>query len=205
MKVRSFAVALALGLSTIAASIAASDTARAANPQVRITTSMGLIEAELYADKAPKTVANFLEYVNAGHYNGTVFHRVIPNFMIQGGGFSAGLKERTTRAPIQNEADNGLHNETGTLAMARTSDPQSASAQFFINTKNNDFLDFRDKTSEGWGYAVFGKVTKGMSVVHRIEATPTGYRSGFSDVPEKDVVIEKMEVIGAPAGKATAK
>lgn len=197
MKVSSIAIAVAIGISSVAV--------HAANPQVRITTNMGLIEAELYPDKAPKTVANFIEYVKAGHYNGTVFHRVIPNFMIQGGGFSAGLKERATRAPVPNEADNGLHNETGTLAMARTSDPNSASAQFFINTKNNDFLDFRDKTREGWGYAVFGKVTQGMSVVHRIEAAPTGYRNGFSDVPEKDVVIEKMEVIGAPAAKVPTK
>jgi peptidyl-prolyl cis-trans isomerase A (cyclophilin A)/peptidyl-prolyl cis-trans isomerase B (cyclophilin B) len=179
--------------------------AQAANPQVRITTSMGVVEAELYPDKAPKTVANFLEYVKAGHYSGTIFHRVIPDFMIQGGGFEPGMKEKNTRGPIEIESDNGLKNETGTLAMARTGDPNSASAQFFINTTNNDFLNFKSKTVQGWGYTVFGKVTKGMDVVHRIEATPTGFRGQFQDVPEKDVIIEKVELVGDAAAKKPAK
>lgn len=197
MKLRQFAVAFSIA--------ALSVTVHAANPQVRMTTSMGVVEAELYPDKAPKTVANFLEYVKAGHYSGTIFHRVIPNFMIQGGGFETGMKEKSTRAPINIEADNGLKNETGTLAMARTGDPNSASAQFFINTTNNDFLNFKSKTPEGWGYAVFGKVTKGMDVVQKIEATPTGFRGPFQDVPDKDVVIEKIELVGDAAAKKPTK
>ena len=175
-----------------------SGTASAAdkNPQVQLTTSMGAIEIELYADKAPKSTQNFLEYVDAGFYNGTIFHRVIPNFMIQGGGFEPGLKQKSARAPIQNEADNGLKNTVGTLAMARTPDPHSASAQFFINAKDNDFLDHKGKTPQGWGYAVFGKVTKGMDVVKKIEAVQTATRGGHGDVPVKDVVIQKAERIG---------
>lgn len=198
MKLRQFAVVFSIA--------ALSVTAHAANPQVRMTTSMGVVEAELYPDKAPKTVANFLEYVKAGHYSGTIFHRVIPNFMIQGGGFETGMKEKDTRPPISIESDNGLKNETGTLAMARTGDPNSASAQFFINTTNNEFLNFRSKTPEGWGYTVFGKVTKGMDVVQKIEATPTGFRGPFQDVPVKDVVIQKIEMMdsGAAAQKKPA-
>lgn len=199
MKLRSIAAAFSIAVLGATAHAA---NAPAAKPQVRMTTSMGVVEAELLPDKAPKTVANFLEYVKAGHYNGTIFHRVIPNFMIQGGGFEPGMKEKSTRGPIGIESDNGLKNETGTLAMARTGDPNSASAQFFINTTNNEFLNFKSKTPEGWGYAVFGKVTKGMDVVQKIEATPTGFRGPFQDVPEKDVVIEKIEVMG---GDAAAK
>ncbi len=176
-------------------SFAASSPAMAGNPQVRVTTSAGVIEIELYADKAPKTVKNFLEYVDAGFYNGTIFHRVIKGFMIQGGGFEPGMKEKSTRAPIQNEADNGLKNTTGTLAMARTGDPHSASAQFFINAVDNGFLNHTDKSQRGWGYAVFGKVTKGMDVVQKIEATATGNVGGFGDVPKQNVVIEKAERI----------
>ena len=202
MKLRQLVVAFSIAALSVTVHAA---NPPAANPQVRMTTGMGVVEAELYPDKAPKTVANFIEYVKAGHYSGTIFHRVIPNFMIQGGGFEPGMKEKSTRAPIAIESDNGLKNETGTLAMARTGDPNSASAQFFINTTNNDFLNFKSKTMEGWGYAVFGKVTKGMDVVHKIEATPTGFRGPFQDVPEKDVVIEKIELVGGQAAKKPTK
>lgn len=163
--------------------------------RVKMTTSMGDIELTLDRDKAPNTVANFLSYVKEGFYNGTIFHRVIPNFMIQGGGFTADLDRKSTHAPIDNEADNGLHNDVGTIAMARTSDPDSATSQFFINTRNNAFLNFRNHTQAGWGYAVFGKVSKGMEVVRRIEAVQTGSRGFMNDVPVKPVVIEKVEVI----------
>ena len=173
-------------------SVTAAEPARPVNPQVRMTTSMGVIDIELDAGKAPKTVANFLGYVDKGFYNGTIFHRVIPGFMIQGGGMTAGMKEKPTGANIQNEADNGLKNLAGTLAMARTSDPHSASAQFFINTADNSFLDHRDKTMQGWGYAVFGKVTKGMDVVKKIEAVQTSNAGMHQNVPTQDVVIRKI-------------
>jgi cyclophilin family peptidyl-prolyl cis-trans isomerase len=165
------------------------------NPQVRITTNMGVIEAELYADKAPLTVKNVLSYVERGYYNGTIFHRVIPGFMIQGGGFVPGLKQKSTGVSVKNEADNGLKNLAGTLAMARTPDPHSASAQFFINTVDNAFLDHRDKTDRGWGYAVFGKVTKGMDVVKKIESAHTHTVGPFENVPKTDVMIIKLESI----------
>jgi cyclophilin family peptidyl-prolyl cis-trans isomerase len=165
------------------------------NPKVRLTTNLGAIEVELYADKAPGTVKNFLEYVDAGFYDGTIFHRVIKGFMIQGGGFEPGMKQKAARAPVKNEADNGLKNLAGTLAMARTPDPHSASAQFFINTVDNAFLDHRDKTTQGWGYCVFGKVTNGMDVVKKIETTPTGRAGPHGDVPRQDVVIQKAERI----------
>jgi len=164
----------------------------AGNPQVRMTTSLGVIEIELDAKKAPKTVANFLQYVDSGFYNGTIFHRVIPGFMIQGGGFTSKMDEKPTRAPIPNEADNGLKNMAGTIAMARTPDPHSASAQFFINTVDNPNLDHRSKTLPGWGYAVFGKVTKGMEVVKKIEQVPTGNVDMHQNVPLKPVVIRKI-------------
>ena len=167
----------------------------APNPRVRMTTSMGVIELELATDKAPQTVKNFLGYVERGHYNGVIFHRVIPGFMIQGGGFLPGMREKTTGVSIKNEADNGLKNAAGTIAMARTSDPHSASAQFFINTVNNSNLDHRGQTMQGWGYAVFGKVTQGMDVVKKIESAPTGSAGHFDDVPKKDVVIEKVELV----------
>jgi cyclophilin family peptidyl-prolyl cis-trans isomerase len=166
-----------------------------ANPQVRITTNMGVIEAELYADKAPLTVKNFLSYVERGYYNGTIFHRVMSGFMIQGGGFVPGLKQKSTGVPVKNEADNGLKNLAGTLAMARTPDPHSASAQFFINTVDNAMLDHRDKTDRGWGYAVFGKVMKGMDVVKKIESVHTHTVGPFENVPKQDVVIQKVEQI----------
>ena len=165
------------------------------NPKVRLTTNKGVIELELDVVKAPKTVANFLHYVNNGHYNGVIFHRVIPGFMIQGGGMEPGMKERPTDTTVGNEADNGLKNDTGTIAMARTNDPQSASAQFFINVADNAFLNHKSKDMMGWGYAVFGKVTKGMDVVREIENVPTGSYGPFSDVPKDDVIIEKAEVI----------
>ncbi|MDX8391478.1 MAG: peptidylprolyl isomerase [Mariprofundaceae bacterium] len=162
---------------------------------VRISTSMGVIEIKLNANHAPATVANFLQYVRAGFYDGTIFHRVIPNFMIQGGGFSEDMREKPTRAPIRNEADNGLDNTVGTVAMARTGDPHSATAQFFINTKNNAFLNHHEKSQSGWGYVVFGSVSKGMDVVRKIEAVATGYRRGMGDVPLQPVLIERIQVI----------
>jgi len=163
------------------------------NPKLRIETNKGPITVELYPDQTPATVANFLEYVDAGFYNGTVFHRVIEGFMIQGGGFDKEMWKKATRAPIKNEADNGLKNKRGTLAMARTMEPHSATAQFFINHKDNAFLDHKSKDREGWGYAVFGKVTDGMEIVDEIAATPTGASGPFSkDVPKEAVVIEKI-------------
>jgi peptidyl-prolyl cis-trans isomerase B (cyclophilin B) len=163
-----------------------------ANPQVELhITGLGVITLELEAEKAPLTTANFLAYVNKGHYNNTVFHRVIPGFMVQGGGFEPGMNQKVTDAPIQNEANNGLRNEIYTVAMARTSDPHSASAQFFINVANNAFLNHTAPSAQGWGYAVFGKVVSGSDVVKKIEATPTGRRGFHDDVPKQDVVIEK--------------
>jgi len=163
--------------------------------QIKMTTSMGTIEMELDRDKAPATVANFLHYAKAGKYDGTIFHRVIPGFMIQGGGFNKAMQKTPTFAPIANEADNGLRNNTGSIAMARTSDPHSASNQFFINTKDNTFLNHSSKSFRGWGYAVFGRVSKGMSVVRSIEAVSTGTRNGMQNVPLEPVVIERVEVI----------
>jgi cyclophilin family peptidyl-prolyl cis-trans isomerase len=165
------------------------------NPRVRMETSKGVIELELYADKAPKTVENFVQYVKDGQYDGTIFHRVIPGFMIQGGGFTADMSEKATRPPIKNEANNGLSNEMGTIAMARTPDPHSASAQFFINVKDNDFLDFKNETTNGWGYCVFGKVIEGMDVVNGIVGVPTGNHGMHQDVPLDPVVIEKATVV----------
>ena len=163
-----------------------------ANPQVELhITGFGVVTLELDADKAPLTTANFLAYVNKGHYNNTVFHRVIPGFMVQGGGFEPGMNQKATDAPIQNEANNGLRNELYTVAMARTSDPHSASAQFFINVANTAFLNHTAPSAQGWGYAVFGKVVSGSDIVKKIEATPTGRRGFHDDVPKQDVVIEK--------------
>jgi peptidyl-prolyl cis-trans isomerase A (cyclophilin A)/peptidyl-prolyl cis-trans isomerase B (cyclophilin B) len=168
----------------------------AAEPQVDLKTSAGIIRLELYPAKAPKTVANFLQYVKDGHYDGTVFHRVIPDFMIQGGGFDGSYKQKATRDPIQNEARNGLKNDLGTVAMARTNAPHSASAQFFINVKNNDFLNAA-AAQDGWGYAVFGKVISGMDVVTKIARLPTGPGGPFrSDVPREAVVIQSATVVG---------
>jgi len=161
------------------------------NPRVVMETSKGSITLELDAAKAPKTVSNFLSYVDAEHYDGTIFHRVISNFMIQGGGFDEGMGEKQTGDPIENEADNGLGNEKGTIAMARTSDPHSATAQFFINAADtNDFLNHSSKTPRGWGYCVFGKVVEGLDVVEEIRKAPTGRRGMHDDVPLEPVVIK---------------
>jgi cyclophilin family peptidyl-prolyl cis-trans isomerase len=162
-----------------------------AQPTVQINTNLGAIQVELNSEKAPKTVANFLEYVKSGHYSGTTFHRVINGFMIQGGGMTKDMVEKPTRAPIKNEADNGLKNEIGTIAMARTPDPHSATSQFFINVADNKFLDHTSKDERGWGYAVFGKVTKGMDVVEKIAKTPTWP----GDVPTQPVIIESVVVL----------
>jgi peptidyl-prolyl cis-trans isomerase B (cyclophilin B) len=165
----------------------------AENPKVVIQTNKGDITVELDGDKAPATVKNFLTYVDEGFYDGTIFHRVIEGFMIQGGGFDKDMKQKPTHAPIENEADNGLKNERGTIAMARTSDPHSATAQFFINLKDNDFLNHTSNDPSGWGYAVFGRVTEGMDVVDAIAAAPTGRGGPFpKDVPQETVQIEKV-------------
>jgi peptidyl-prolyl cis-trans isomerase B (cyclophilin B) len=162
---------------------------------VKIETSMGEIVLELNEAKAPGTAANFLDYVKAGHYDGTIFHRVINGFMIQGGGMTADMAEKPTRAPIQNEADNGLKNDSYTVAMARTSEPHSATAQFFINVKKNDFLNHTAKTEKGWGYTVFGKVVQGHGVVNKIKGVATGNRKGHDDVPVEDVILLKATVV----------
>jgi len=166
---------------------------------IKLTTNHGVITLELDAEKAPQTVANFLAYVESGHYDGTVFHRVINGFMIQGGGMSVGMQEKPTRAPVENEAEMsfkaGLKNDRGTIAMARTNDPHSATAQFFINLADNDFLDHRAPSGQGWGYCVFGRVVDGMDVVDQIRAVKTGNKGFHQDVPVEDVVIEKAEVV----------
>lgn len=162
------------------------------NPKVLMQTSMGDILIELYPQKAPKTVANFLQYADEGFYNGTIFHRVIDGFMIQGGGFTEDMAQKKTRPPIMNEADNGLRNTTGTIAMARTMDPHSATSQFFINVNNNTSLDFREKTPRAWGYAVFGRVVDGMNVVKAIKGVSTGSRGMYSDVPTTNIIIRKV-------------
>jgi len=165
------------------------------NPQIKFETSKGDFTAELYADKAPKSVANFISYVEAGFYDGTIYHRVIPGFMIQGGGMNPDMSEKPTNAPIENEANNGLANEIGTLAMARTNDPHSATSQFFINVNNNTFLNHTSETPQGWGYAVFGKVTDGMDVVKAIESVQTGNYGHHADVPLEPVIMNKVTVI----------
>jgi len=162
---------------------------------VVLTTNFGEIKIELFAEEAPKTVENFLNYVNSGFYNGMIFHRVIPGFMIQGGGMLPGMEEKDGNAAIENEANNGLKNERGTLSMARTNDPHSASSQFFINSADNGFLDFKSETPSGWGYAVFAKVVEGMDVVDKISAVSTGSYGFHQDVPKEDVLIEKAEVV----------
>jgi len=195
----SVVLGLALLLSCLAPAMAAEEEEKAVdsptNPVVVMKTSKGTIEIELDPEKAPVTVKNFLRYVDEKHYDGTVFHRVIKGFMIQGGGFDAELNQKPVHDPIKIEANNGLSNTTGTIAMARTSDPNSATAQFFINTVNNGRLDFQSKTQRGWGYTVFGKVTSGLDVVRAIEAVPTGPKGRFrSDVPMETVVIESVRV-----------
>ncbi len=163
--------------------------------KVKMTTSMGDIVIQLNAEKAPKTVANFIKYVQDGFYDGTLFHRVISNFMIQGGGMESGMRQKTTQAPIENEANNGLGNAVGTIAMARTSAPHSATAQFFINVADNKFLNYQNSTVQGFGYCVFGEVVEGMDVVNKIKLVKTGSRFGHQDVPLEDVIIEKAELM----------
>ena len=165
------------------------------DPAVKLETSLGDMVVRLDARKAPISTANFVQYVKSGFYDGTVFHRVIKNFMIQGGGFTPDLKQKSARASIRNEADNGLKNKKYTIAMARTSEPHSASAQFFINTKDNDFLDFKSQTPQGWGYAVFGKVIKGQEVVDKIAAVQTGKKGYYDDVPMESVIIKKAVIV----------
>lgn len=165
-------------------------------PQVEIRTNLGAITVELQADKAPESVKNFLAYVKSGHYDGTVFHRVIDGFMIQGGGFDLSLSQKKTSAPIRNEANNGLRNARYTLAMARTGDPHSATAQFFINVADNAFLDHRSPSSAGWGYAVFGRVVSGQTVVDKIARVPTGSAGGMQDVPADPVMLESARLLG---------
>ncbi len=180
----------------ILSAAAASPGALAADPQVALKTNLGTIRLELFPAKAPKTVDNFLQYVKDGHYNGTVFHRVIPGFMVQGGGFDRSYQQKPTRAPIQNEAKNGISNDLGTIAMARTNAPHSASSQFFINVKSNDFLNAAS-AQDGWGYTVFGKVVSGLDVVMTMAKTPTGPGGPFpTDVPRQPVVIESATVVG---------
>lgn len=179
----------------LAVSIVVAGPASAQTPVVRLETTRGDIRIELYPEKAPNTVENFLTYVRNGFYEGTVFHRVIPNFMVQGGGYTADYQRKEPRAPIENEADNGLRNQRGTIAMARTSDPHSATAQFFINVANNDFLDHRGKTQRGWGYTVFGEVRSGLGVVDEISQVETGQVGPFpKDAPRQPIVIERAVI-----------
>ncbi len=173
-----------------------------AGPEVVLETSLGPVTIALDRTNAPRTVANFVEYVQAGFYDGTIFHRVIPDFMIQGGGFTPDMREQKTRPPIPNEADNGLANRRGTIAMARTPDPHSASAQFFINLKDNFFLDHREKTRQGWGYCVFGRVTEGMAVVDAIAGRPTHTVGRYQNVPQQPIIIKKAVVVRKEAASA---
>ena len=168
---------------------------QAETTMVKMDTNQGTIMLELDADNAPNTVANFLTYAKEGFFDGTIFHRVISNFMIQGGGFTEDMNQKTTHDPIKNEANNGLKNDNGTIAMARTGDPHSATAQFFINVKDNDFLNFSSETPQGWGYAVFGKVTEGMDIVEKIKATETTTKGPYQDVPVEAIIIEKVSIV----------
>jgi peptidyl-prolyl cis-trans isomerase B (cyclophilin B) len=188
------ATLLAIGVFPLICGSALADQHQGDKVMVEMTTSKGVIELELDAKNAPITVANFLEYVKSGHYDGTIFHRVIPGFVIQGGGLQSGMAEKATGTPIENEADNGLKNLTGAICMARTNEPHSATSQFFINLKDNSFLDHTEKSATGWGYAVFGRVTSGMDVVEAIAAVPTGNAGNHSDVPLEDIVLEKAVV-----------
>lgn len=177
-----------------------SPAALAANPKVEMKTTLGIVVFELYPENAPKTVENFLQYVKDGFYNGTIFHRVIPGFMAQGGGFTPNLQQKTVRAPIRNEAGNGLRNATGTVAMARTADPHSATAQFFINVSENDFLDFKSPDDKGYGYTVFARVTSGMDVVQKMLQIPTSTVGPHQNVPRTPIVIERARLLeDAPA------
>jgi cyclophilin family peptidyl-prolyl cis-trans isomerase len=191
---RAFTLFMMLFL-TSALSFATENTMSDTPTKVKLTTTLGEIIIQLNTEKAPVSSANFLTYVNEGFYNGTIFHRVIPGFMAQGGGFDTSFNQKAVHAPIKNEADNGLANNRGTLAMARTNDPNSATAQFFINYKDNAFLNHTGKNASGWGYAVFGEVVEGMDVVDAMAKEATGNRGGHQDVPKTDIVIEKAEVI----------
>ena len=193
--INSRAAAFLSAVSLVLASIGVATANSGDKVMVEMHTSKGLITLELDAEKAPVTVANFIEYVNSGHFDGTIFHRVIPGFVIQGGGLESGMKEKPTQAPIENEADNGLKNVTGSICMARTNDPHSATSQFFINLKDNQFLDHTEKSPQGWGYAVFGQVTGGMDVVEAIAAVQTGNAGFHQDVPVEDIVVEKVTII----------
>jgi peptidyl-prolyl cis-trans isomerase B (cyclophilin B) len=184
-----------LAIVATACAVGGCDKKAVENPQVILETSSGKIILELYSDRAPETVKNFIAYIDSEFYNDTVFHRVIPNFMIQGGGFTADMKRKPTQMPIKNEADNGLKNDRGTIAMARTADPDSATAQFSINSVNNEFLNHKSKDSQGWGYAVFGRVIEGMDVVDAIAGVETGTRGAYRDVPIEPVVISKAQRI----------
>ena len=179
--------------------------AEAVNPRIRLETGLGDILLELDAQAAPKTVENFLDYANKGFYDGTIFHRVIKGFMIQGGGFTPEMTQKPTQKPITNEADNGLENKRGTIAMARTSDPHSATAQFFINTVDNSFLDYKEKSMRGWGYCVFGKVIEGMDVMKKIENMPTTNKGGHQDVPVSPAIIKKATVVNQPQAPENPK
>ncbi len=192
---RFFSALLLAGMCVLPAHAASIPAHKGKTPMVKLHTNFGVITLELNEEKAPNTVKNFLEYVNSGFYDGTIFHRVINGFMIQGGGFEPGLKQKKTNDTIQNEANNGLSNEAYTIAMARTSDPHSATAQFFINVKDNSFLDFKAENSQGWGYCVFGKVVEGKEVVDEIKKVKTGNSGFHQDVPEEDVVITKAEEV----------
>ena len=189
MKTKLVSIFIIISLLIFAGSAMAEDI----NPKVVFETSKGKIVLELYPDNAPETVKNFLNYVDSKYYDGTIFHRVIPNFMIQGGGFTGDMKRKPTRDPIKNEADTGLKNDRGTISMARTGDPHSATAQFFINSKNNNFLNHKSKTQQGWGYAAFGKVIEGMKTVDAISAVKTKTTGGFRDVPAEPVVIKSAK------------
>jgi peptidyl-prolyl cis-trans isomerase B (cyclophilin B) len=191
MKIKTIVILGAL----VALVTAGAGMAVAANPKVEMETSKGKMVIELFPDKAPETVKNFLNYVETKYYDGTIFHRVIPKFMIQGGGFTSDMKQKSAGAPIKNEADNGLKNDRGTIAMARTGDPHSATAQFFINSVNNDFLNHKSKTQQGWGYVVFGKVIAGMDVIDAISASKTVTRGRFRDVPAETIEINSAKVL----------
>jgi len=180
---------------TATLSFATENTMSDTQTKVKLTTNLGEIIIQLNTEKAPVSSANFLTYVNEGFYNGTIFHRIIPDFMAQGGGFDTSFNQKAVHAPIKNEANNGLANNRGTLAMARTNDPNSATAQFFINLKDNSFLNHTSQTSSGWGYAVFGEVIEGMDVVDAMAKQATGNRGGHQDVPKTDIIIEKAEVV----------
>jgi len=191
MKIKTIVILGAL----VALVTAGAGMAVAANPKVEMETSKGKMVIELFPDKAPETVKNFLNYVETQYYDGTIFHRVIPKFMIQGGGFTSDMKQKSAGAPIKNEADNGLKNDRGTIAMARTGDPHSATAQFFINSVNNDFLNHKSKTQQGWGYVVFGKVIAGMDIIDAISASKTVTRGRFRDVPAETIEIISARVL----------